>query len=595
MKKKVLFLTIFLIAIFFRFNNVNWDSNFHLHPDERFLTMVGNASKVPSDIFNYLNPSRSPVNPNNIGYSFFVYGTLPLTLNKLLAVFVKLDTYKDFTLLGRFLSGIADLLIVVLVFKTAKLLEHAKKDSWMPYGAAFFYAIAVLPIQLSHFFAVDTFLSLFCFASFYFSLKFSIRSSSSAVALSALFFGLALACKVTAIFILPLNLFIMLISKRFQNNTHRFIRSDVWLTVLFYALISYFALRLADPYYFQSSNIFNIALSKNFLKNIADLKVLDNPAGWFPPSVQWIHKTPVFYSLINLAFFGLGLPYFALMVFGILRITNYELRIKKKNKNEVRYILYAVLFWVFAIFLYQSTRHSQPMRYFILLYPFFAVCAAYGLDGIMNYGLRIKNHVIRYTLHAALITVLLIWPVAFSSIYMRDHSRVAASKWIYQNIPTKKLILSEHWDDALPVNVQSSLYGRPGWVPKEYQIQELPVFNEDAPEKWQLMKDLLSRGDYYILSSNRGWGSMPTAPERYPLMTKFYKNLLSQTCPAYASANQALDKVEDEIGCKYKKIAEFDSYPQIQILNYKFQLPDGWADESFTVYDHPQVMIFKRI
>jgi len=39
------------------------------------------------------------------------------------------------------------------------------------YWAAFIYAIAVLPIQLSHFFAVDTFLNTFALMSVYFMLR----------------------------------------------------------------------------------------------------------------------------------------------------------------------------------------------------------------------------------------------------------------------------------------------------------------------------------------------------------------------------------------------------------------------------------------
>ena len=34
--------------------------------------------------------------------------------------------------------------------------------------------------------------------------------------------------------------------------------------------------------------------------------------------------------------------------------------------------------------------------------------------------------------------------------------------------------------------------------------------------------------DYYILSSNRGWGSIPTVPEKYPKMSKFYRDLLEE-------------------------------------------------------------------
>ena len=157
-KKVILLFFVILIAWLLRFNNVNWDSGFHLHPDERFLTMVSTSMKLPATITEYFNQKISLLNPNNIGYSFFVYGDFPLIINKYLAVSLKMDNYNLLTILGRQLSALFDLLIVILVFKTCELLE---KKSSLKYWAAFIYAISVLPIQLSHFFAVDTFFNFF--------------------------------------------------------------------------------------------------------------------------------------------------------------------------------------------------------------------------------------------------------------------------------------------------------------------------------------------------------------------------------------------------------------------------------------------------
>ena len=170
--KKWFLAAILLLAVFFRFSNSNWNDNFHLHPDERFLTMVSSADALPD---------------------FFVYGTLPLNLNKKLAMFFDKDNYNDFTILGRQLSAVFDLLVVVLLYKTAEILE--KKFRLAPslkYWAGLLYAIAVYPIQSAHFFTVVTFLNFFMFACFYFALR---RKTVT----SAVFFGLALASKVSAV------------------------------------------------------------------------------------------------------------------------------------------------------------------------------------------------------------------------------------------------------------------------------------------------------------------------------------------------------------------------------------------------------------
>jgi len=67
---KTLLICLFLLAAAFRLIGLNWDQNQHLHPDERFLTMVGIAMKEPPTFVDYLNPTTSTFNPTNIGYPF---------------------------------------------------------------------------------------------------------------------------------------------------------------------------------------------------------------------------------------------------------------------------------------------------------------------------------------------------------------------------------------------------------------------------------------------------------------------------------------------------------------------------------------------
>jgi hypothetical protein len=161
----------------------------------------------------------------------------------------------------------------------------------------------------------------------------------------------------------------------------------------------------------------------------------------------------------------------------------------------------------------------------------------------------------------------------FSSIYFHKNTRVEASEWIYKNLPNGSYILSEYWDDALPMSVANN-YG------KTFSGVQLKVFDPDTPEKWQIISQELKKADYYILSSNRGWGSIPTVPKKYPLMSKFYNDLLAGENPSY------------------KKIKEFTSYSKLEIGpptdGWKLEINDDWSDESFTVYDHPKVLIFKK-
>ena len=555
MKLKICLFLILIFGFFLRFYNANWDANNHLHPDERFLTMVGTTTKIPSNLFDYFNPQKSSLNPLNNGYNFFVYGNLPLIVNKLLAVVSNNDNYNAYVIQGRNLSAIADFICIFLVYQIVFLLERkyrlAKKTKVL---AAFFYAISVLPIQLAHFFTVDPFLNLFMLLSFYQALKFFYVKNKKSLVLSGVFFGLALACKITAVFILPLNLFFLLDWEKILVKKQLNLRKILLKTIFFFIFV-YLAFRIGDPYKFVNNNWLDLRLNNTYIENLRTLKTYDNPDIWYPPGVQWINKPAIIFALKNLAFFGVGLGYFFLIVFGCFFI------FRKKIFN-----LQIVFFWVLAFFLYQSTQFVKSMRYFIFIYPFLAIFAAIGLEKLLFLINKVKNIFVRYTLQVTSYTLILLWPLMFFSIYTQEHSRVVASNWMYKNISENAVILSEYWDDALPIFFNPE---------KQFQLESVPVFDPDTPEKWQKINQQLRQADYYVLSSNRGWGSIMAVPKKYPLTSKFYRDLF---------ANKT----------NYKLIKEFTSYPSLRWLGIPLDFPDQWSEEAFTVYDHPKVLIFKK-
>lgn len=551
-KSKLFLLAIVLIGAFFRFYDINWDQGQHLHPDERFLTMVGDQMRIPSSFIDYLNPQVATTNPANIGFNFYVYGTFPVVLNKLISIFVNTDTYDQFTLMGRSLSGFVDLFLIVMVFKTAELFEKRYRlNNHIKFWAAFFYAIAVLPIQLSHFFTVDTFLNSFMFLSFYCALRFSFSKGGRWLFLCGIFFGLAIASKVTAIFLMPLLLYLVITAYSEKRKIPQANLTRLFGDLLLFGITSYLVMRIADPYLFQDGNFFNLHISSLFLENLKELKDWSSPQAWFPPGVQWIHKTPVIFALKNLVLYGVGIGYTAFIVLG-----GYYLF--RKIRQTTLYIIYI---WVVFFFLYQSTQITQTMRYFLILYPFLALLAGIGFTYLTK---QLNNYV-----KALLLFIVFLWPLLFFSIYTKPISRVTASQWIYATIPLQSVILTESWDDALPLNLGSMTIN-------QYTIKQLPIFDPDTQQKWNKIHPMLDEGDYLILSSNRGWGSIPTVPERYPEMTKFYRDLFAGKT-------------------NYKEIAQFTSYPSLTYLGIPFTIPDDTAEEAFTVYDHPKVLIFKHI
>jgi hypothetical protein len=567
----ILLLIIFLFGAFARLFANNWDDGQHLHPDERFLTMVVNDMERPTSLPEYFDPSKSRFNPDNLKFDFFVYGVFPLVFVKLLASVLQMDNYLDIVLLGRYVSAICDILTLFLVYRISLVLQKKHHmTEWTSVFATFFYASFVLPIQLSHFYTVDMFLQFFLFGSFYFALLYYERRRVFYLIFSGIFWGLALSSKVSAIYFLPLlfsffalAIFGHRISEKVDSDTirellksfrYRFFKKLVlfcFLSLAFF-FIAYCIVRVADPYLFESSWFFNIRPSSDFITDLTTLKSFDDPEGWFPPAVQWIGKPPVIFSLYNLAFFGVGIFSFCAVLFGIVFLV-----------KKYRYVeLVIILLWVVFFFLYQSSQFSKTMRYFILIYPFLAIFAGIFLSSVL-----VRFH---KSVTVLLGVICLLWPVAFYSIYLRPHTRVAASHFIYNTIPQDEILLTEHWDDPLPLPVENPLR-------KTYTIEQLPVFDPDTDEKWSKMDGLLEKGDYLILSSNRGWGSMPSVPHRYPRMKEYYDMLLRDTHP------------------QFRLVRKFTSYPGFSYLGIPLSIPDSWAEEAFTVYDHPEVMIFEKV
>ncbi|HEU5086151.1 MAG TPA: hypothetical protein VFT99_01855, partial [Roseiflexaceae bacterium] len=224
------------------------------------------------------------------------------------------------------------------------------------------------------------------------------------------------------------------------------------------------------------------------------------------------------------------------------------------------------------------------MRYFLPIYPFLALFAAYGLAWMwrvaraehMPAALQPWRWLDRQRLLAAasVLTGLvvggtLLYALAFSSIYSRTHTRVEATRWMFANVPEGSVLANEHWDDWLPIG---DLDGRPAYGDNGiYRSVEMPNYEDDTPEKVDRLVENLAQADYVILSSNRLYDSIPRLPMRYPMTIRYYQLLFG-----------------GQLG--FERIKEFSSYPSL----FGIQIPDQSAEEAFSVYDHPRVQIFKK-
>ncbi len=564
---------IICLAATFRITGVNWDEGQHLHPDERFLTMVVQSINWPSTFREYLSTDTSPLNPQNTGHAFYVYGTWPIILVKWIAGILHMDTYSGITIVGRVVAAVTDIVTLSLVMATAYVLADRERKHKASLIAGFAYATMALPIQLSHFFAVDPFLTMSAILLLFF-LSLGWIGIPAGIA-----FGMAFSAKISAILLIPIIVA--------TYGLALWKRPSSWFRLLVlgvsFSSATLITIRLLYPYLFIGNGLVPLAINPHVMQSFQSLESLNDPNGYFPPGIQWITTHAYLYPLMQLTFFGIGLPHLICFIISLTPLFYGRTR-------KVSYLIPMV--GIIGVIGYQGAQYVKALRYFALVYPYIAVImglgfASWTLWGNIHGDTRVRN--IRFGLLGTLASLLL-WPTMVTSIYRTPHTRVTASMWIEANVPNGSIVTSESWDDGLPLPL-------PDTSMPLLQTLELGVTGPDTEEKMQTFEENVARADYIFITSNRGYGSMGTVPDRFPKMTAYYTRL-------FAGNSQ------------FEKVASFTSRPTLPLPFVRLcitppwfsygklaQAPcdttgisvvDDYADETWTVYDHPVVTIFKR-
>jgi hypothetical protein len=452
----------------------------YLHPDERFLVWVGsdiqpvgaeqNWAQLPSvasadwrakypeefpdckEWGGYFDASCSPLNPNNRGHSFYVYGTLPMFAARYLVEwFYGHSGFNEMTDVGRSLAALVDLLTVLLVY----LVASRNYDRRVGLLAAAFSAFIVMQIQLSHFFNLDTFANFFTLLAIYYAVRISKERHEEQASLLQHFirhpyfllsigFGIALggavASKLNAApvaVMLPAAFALAFLKVPEAERQRWAVRAFGYLVLG--AFTSLLIFRLFQPYAFMGPGFFGLKPNPQWISNIVEQR--NQAAGDvdFPPALQWARR-PIWFSFQNLTVWGLGLPLGLLAWAGFLWA---GWRMFKRDWQQ-HILLWG---WTALYFTWQTTQFNPTMRYQLPIYPTLAIFAAWAVVALFDLGRRkladgspTRRSGLILSWGAMLIggVVLLataIYAVAFTSIYQRPITRVEASYWIYQNIP----------------------------------------------------------------------------------------------------------------------------------------------------------------
>jgi YYY domain-containing protein len=664
----------------------------------------------------------------------YVYGTLPVFVTRAVGRWVDpllcgetalltpgscpAGTYTGYAgihYVGRGLSALADLVALLGLILLARTL-YGGRVSLLAGGL---YAFAVLPIQHAHFFVVDSFATVFVVWSILLSVLSTRKPKLGfGILVAGLTTGLAVASKISVWPLAAIIGFTGVVrfdageSPKFRLSNRRV------LLLIASGTIAALAFRTAQPYAFTGPGFLGVKPNLQWISTIQDVRRLMSGLQDVPYGHQWTARTPVLFPLRNMIFWGMGLALGVTAWLGwvwiglrlIKRIRMHTLRQPFSGRILIPWI------WGIGFFLYQSTQWVKSMRYLLPVYPFFALFSAIFLVDLARLSFRRRSDSAARQVGAYVMRLLpglvflatALWAWAFLHIYLKPVTRVKASRWMYDNIPTAvtldlatgdrlqvpikpdtelsaamsgvggvieasgavwiesalvnkidpngipgprevevvvngqsataslnftdpglqslrvafnppvrvpdggitnvevslvrgqpvilrtSVIANEHWDDPLPLRIDGK---DPFW--NWYQdLNSSPTgqmnnYDNDTEKKRQLLLDWLDEADFIALSSNRLYASIPRLPQRYPLTTAYYKALFN-----------------GDLG--YELRAEFVSYPTLGSLQFSdqeipFSLGEAEysteapysisfppAEEAFSVYDHPTVLIFAK-
>ncbi len=453
----ILLLLVILAGGYLRTVGISWDEDQHLHPDERFLTMVENDIRPVASLAEYFDTDASSLNPQNSGKSFFVYGDFPIILVRYIAEWTGQTGYNSVHVVGRLTSAIFDLFTLLVIY----LIGHKAYDRRIGFLAAILYSFSVLAIQLSHFFAVDTFLTFFVTLGIYAAISLYKHLDQKTIQDSVdenvvpvkpwtgigwyLLFGFALALAMASKYnavalavILPVTVFAWF-AKLPVDKRYRWIL-PMLVNLVVTALFAFLLFRIAQPYAFKGPGFLGILPNPKIVENIRELSLQTDGTADFPPALQWARR-PKTFAFENLFRWGMGWP-LGILVWGGFIWMAIRL-IRKKNPTHL-----PIWLWSGGFFIWQAMGWNPMLRYTLPAYPSLVIIGAWLIFHLWDHrkksldssGIQIETkpwwtRIAAVLLLAGVVLPTGAWAYAFSTIYTRPVTRIEASRWIYQNIP----------------------------------------------------------------------------------------------------------------------------------------------------------------
>jgi len=513
--------SIFFLAFCLRFTHLNWDEGYYYHPDERNIAAAISRLELPQQN----NPE------------FYAYNGFPLFFLDIVSQIVShlthnpdwLTDWPKIILLTRIFSAACSFISVRLCYRIALKVFRPK----IAILTTFIAATTVGLIQYAHYGVTESLLVMEVLLLSLLSMQLMENKKKINLFWLAVVFGVSVGTKTSALSFILIPALAILMTYGLR-----------WRTVLMGICCSLVA---AAVFYGVSPN--TIQHLDKFLESMRYEGGVVRGEFLVPYTMQFI-DTPIYLFQIKNLFWQTSISTMLLAFFGLFLLF--------KNGKKYR-LLWPLLLYSFLYFVYVGSWHAKFIRYMLPIVPAIIFLSGIALNQLT---LQLKKPRLKQALILIVCAVNVFWALAYVQVFIKQSTRITASKWMYQYIPNQSTVLTEHWDDGLPSMSEDGF---------SFNHLELKLYDYDDQAKVQELADTLSQGDYLVISSRRLTGSI-LRNQAFPYTTKYYQLLFS-----------------GDLG--YDQVAIFTSYPNFFGLN----INDDSAEETFQVYDHPVVKIFKNI
>lgn len=573
MRKLVLFgLGVILMAFlaYTRFGGLGWGLPYPFHPDERNMAVALEQLECTLNVSSYT--LHDCFNPH-----FFAYGQFPLYLGYILLQFFHFTrdghfltpiTFIEATLILRLIAAVSSVLTVAvgvgLIRLMSKHIKFINNIIFINFICLLAFIFSPGLIQMAHFGTTESLLVFLYILNIYISLEFVARSLSAKryILLSAFVCGVAIATKISSLIFLGIPVLLLFNTWREDGISRAIFRS-----VIVSAMTAVFAIILSPH---------NIISFQDFISSLRYESAVGLGGADVFYTKQFVETVPVLFQALNIFPYVLGWPVFIVGILGFIFLPYTRIF------NVLRFSL--ILAFIPNAFLYAKwTRFIAPT------FPLMILFAVLGLSYLAE-KLRIPKK--WFVLLIAFMFCLN--GIAFFSVYQEDDVRFKASQWLYENIPAGSYILSETANVVdLPINSPQDIFDQ---TQKSFNSTVISFNFYDLEADSFLQEELayhIQRADYIVVPSRRVFKNYTC---REPELTKTSNS--KTKCSVLKKKYPKLDAYYESLfngSLGFEKIAEFESFPRLNILGKEFIFRDENAEETWTVFEHPVVRVYKKL